>query len=113
MGPTPELLFAPSEISRRIDHWGAEEYLRRCADALAQFVDGSHRGSPVSAPAGRWRPHRRGRTCSAVASHRPPAGSSCCMIDPRASIPKQTPMWQDDGPRLADRDPSRTIFVTV
>ena len=42
-GPTPRLFFAPTEISRRIEEWGAEEYHRRCTEALEHFVDGSHR----------------------------------------------------------------------
>lgn len=42
-GPTPELFFAPTEVSRRVEEWGAAEYQRLCAEALEQFVDGSHR----------------------------------------------------------------------
>ena len=33
-GPAPELFFAPTEVSRRIEEWGADEYQRRCAEAL-------------------------------------------------------------------------------
>ena len=40
-GPTPQLFFAPSEVGRRLEQWGREEYARRCADALSLFVDGS------------------------------------------------------------------------
>ena len=51
-GPTPELFFAPTEVSRRIEEWGAEEYQRRCAEALEQFVDGSHRWLTVERTSG-------------------------------------------------------------
>ncbi|WP_040492932.1 DUF2855 family protein [Ilumatobacter nonamiensis] len=40
-GPQPQLFFAPTEVTRRIDEWGRAEYGRRCADALSEFVDGS------------------------------------------------------------------------
>jgi hypothetical protein len=43
VGPTPELFFAPTEVSRRIEEWGADEYQRRGAEALTDFVAGSHR----------------------------------------------------------------------
>jgi NADPH:quinone reductase-like Zn-dependent oxidoreductase len=38
VGPTPELFFAPTEVSRRLEEWGAEEYQRRCSAALEEFV---------------------------------------------------------------------------
>ncbi|MEP6295864.1 MAG: DUF2855 family protein [Ilumatobacter sp.] len=41
-GPTPQMFFAPSEVGRRIEQWGRNEYGRRCADAIAGFVTGSH-----------------------------------------------------------------------
>ena len=41
VGPTPELFFAPTEVSRRLEEWGAEEYQRRCSAALEEFVAGS------------------------------------------------------------------------
>lgn len=41
-GPTPQLFFAPSEVSRRSQQWGREEYGRRCADAIAGFAAASH-----------------------------------------------------------------------
>ncbi|MGA9277802.1 DUF2855 family protein [Ilumatobacter sp.] len=40
-GPAPQLFFAPTEVSRRIEEWGRAEYGRRCAHALAEFVSGS------------------------------------------------------------------------
>jgi hypothetical protein len=43
VGPTPELFFAPTEVSRRTQEWGAEEYQRRGAEALEDFVARSHR----------------------------------------------------------------------
>lgn len=41
VGPAPELFFAPTEVSRRIEAWGAPEYQRRCAEALHAFVRAS------------------------------------------------------------------------
>ena len=43
VGPEPQLFFAPSEVGRRTEQWGREEYGRRCADAIAGFVTASHR----------------------------------------------------------------------
>ena len=40
-GPAPQLFFAPSEIGRRHEQWGRDEYARRCGEALATFVAGS------------------------------------------------------------------------
>ncbi len=59
-GPAPQLFFAPTEVSRRQEQWGRDEYAGRSADALAQFVDGSrawlsveHRHGPAGAR-GAW-----------------------------------------------------------
>lgn len=41
-GPTPQMFFAPSEVGRRIEQWGREEYGRKCADAIAVFAAASH-----------------------------------------------------------------------
>jgi len=43
VGPSPQLFFAPTEVSRRLDEWGRDEYQRRCAEALESFVVGSDR----------------------------------------------------------------------
>ncbi|MGZ4708087.1 MAG: DUF2855 family protein, partial [Acidimicrobiales bacterium] len=43
VGPPPELFFAPTEVSRRVEEWGPEEYQRRCSEALEAFVAGSER----------------------------------------------------------------------
>ncbi len=43
VGPTPELFFAPTEVSRRLEEWGHDEYQRRCSVALEDFVAGSER----------------------------------------------------------------------
>jgi hypothetical protein len=51
-GPAPELFFAPTEVSRRIEAWGAEEYARRCTEALDRFVDGSRRWLEVERASG-------------------------------------------------------------
>lgn len=55
-GPAPQLFFAPTEVSRRLEQWGRTEYDQRSADALAAFVDGSrswltveHRVGPMGA----------------------------------------------------------------
>ncbi|MFK8024633.1 MAG: DUF2855 family protein [Ilumatobacter sp.] len=41
-GPTPQLFFAPSEVQRRIEQWGREDYAQRCAEAIATFTEASH-----------------------------------------------------------------------
>ena len=43
VGPTPELFFAPTEVSRRMEEWGAEAFEQRCAEALQDFVGESQR----------------------------------------------------------------------
>jgi len=55
-GPTPQLFFAPTEVSRRQEQWGRAEYAARSANALARFVEGSrgwmsveHRHGPAGA----------------------------------------------------------------
>ncbi len=40
-GPSPQMFFAPTEVGRRQEEWGREEFRRRAADALVAFVDGS------------------------------------------------------------------------
>jgi NADPH:quinone reductase-like Zn-dependent oxidoreductase len=40
-GPTPTLLFAPSEVARRTEQWGREAYQARLGEALAAFVEAS------------------------------------------------------------------------
>jgi hypothetical protein len=47
-GPQPQLFFAPTEVARRLEQWGREEYARRAAGALAEFVDGSRSWLQVS-----------------------------------------------------------------
>ena len=51
-GPTPELFFAPTEIARRVEEWGPEEYTRRVVAALDAFVDGSRDWLTVERRAG-------------------------------------------------------------
>lgn len=79
-GPTPELFFAPTEVSRRIEEWGAEEYQRRCAEALDEFVDGSHRWLTVERADG---PAAVASAWSAVfGGHVPPdIGQVCSLHD--------------------------------
>ena len=40
-GPTPKLFFAPTEVARRAQEWGRDEYQARLGAALAAFVQGS------------------------------------------------------------------------
>lgn len=60
VGPTPELFFAPTEVSRRLEEWGAEEYQRRCSTALEEFVAASpswltvERSTGATAAASSW-----------------------------------------------------------
>lgn len=37
-GPTPEMFFAPTQVSKRIKDWGADGYRQRVAGALREFV---------------------------------------------------------------------------
>lgn len=41
-GPTPQMFFAPSDVSRRIEQWGRDEYAQQCAAAIASFTEASH-----------------------------------------------------------------------
>ena len=57
-GPEPQLFFAPTEVTRRQEQWGREEYTARSTDALSLFIDGSrswltvdHRTGPEGAAA--------------------------------------------------------------
>ncbi len=40
-GPAPQMFFAPTEVTRRLNDWGRDDYGRRTADALETFVEGS------------------------------------------------------------------------
>jgi hypothetical protein len=40
-GPTPKMFFAPTEVGRRQEEWGREDYAQRCADAMTKFAEGS------------------------------------------------------------------------
>ena len=40
-GPEPQMFFAPSEVSRRAQQWGRQEYADRCADAIKSFAKAS------------------------------------------------------------------------
>lgn len=51
-GPTPQMFFAPSEVARRRDDWGADAYAERTTKALADFVAGSSRWLEVEATNG-------------------------------------------------------------
>lgn len=43
VGPTPEMFFAPTQVSKRLQEWGPEKYRERLVGALHEFVDGSRR----------------------------------------------------------------------
>lgn len=58
-GPAPQLFFAPTEVTRRLNDWGRDDYGRRTADALETFVAGSrawmtveHRTTPSGVESG-------------------------------------------------------------
>ncbi len=38
-GPTPEFFFAPGQIARRTEQWGADELARRLAEAFSKLLD--------------------------------------------------------------------------
>ncbi len=40
-GPAPQMFFAPTEVARRGEEWGAEEYGSRTTQALTEFVAAS------------------------------------------------------------------------
>jgi len=40
-GPAPQFFFAPVDVERRIGIWGRQEYQRRTAEALTEFIEGS------------------------------------------------------------------------
>ena len=50
--PTPQFFFAPTEIGRRVEAWGRDEYDRRCHEALEAFVAGSRRWLTVERTTG-------------------------------------------------------------
>jgi hypothetical protein len=58
-GPQPQLFFAPTEVSRRFEQWGREDYQQRSADALTEFVEGSRAWLSID--------HRRGAEGAASA----------------------------------------------
>ena len=40
-GPAPQFFFAPTELDRLVDGWGADEYRRRTAEATHGFIEAS------------------------------------------------------------------------
>jgi hypothetical protein len=40
-GAAPQFFFAPTELDRLVDGWGAAEYRRRTAEATSEFIDAS------------------------------------------------------------------------
>lgn len=51
-GPTPEFFFAPTEVARRVQEWGRDEFQRRSAEALRAFVADSTRWLEVERATG-------------------------------------------------------------
>lgn len=41
VGPTPEMFFAPTQVSKRLQEWGPQVYRARLVSALHEFVDDS------------------------------------------------------------------------
>jgi hypothetical protein len=41
-GPRPAFFFAPTQVKKRLQDWGARGYQERTATALWQFVEASH-----------------------------------------------------------------------
>jgi hypothetical protein len=60
-GPRREFFFAPTEVSRLREEWGADEFGRRTAEAMESFLAASHdwltveRAAGVSATEATWR----------------------------------------------------------
>lgn len=40
-GPAPQFFFAPTELDRLVEAWGADEYRRRTAEATREFIEAS------------------------------------------------------------------------
>jgi len=59
-GPQPEFFFAPTQVNKRMKDWGPEDFQRRAAAALHEFVGGSRswldvrHSSGAEAVAGVW-----------------------------------------------------------
>jgi len=51
-GPAPQFFFAPMDIERQLAAWGPDEYRRRSAEAMLEFIDGSRSWLEIE--------HRRG-----------------------------------------------------
>lgn len=66
-GPTPEMFFAPTQVGKRIQDWGAQGYRERIAAALREFVGASRswlevrRASGPSSAAAAWSEALAGR----------------------------------------------------
>ena len=83
VGPKPELFFAPTEITRREEQWGAATYRERLAAALDAFIDGSDRWLDIQQESGPTvRPSARGRTSSRAPCRRTSAASCRRTTEP-------------------------------
>jgi NADPH:quinone reductase-like Zn-dependent oxidoreductase len=51
-GPTPEMFFAPTQVSKRLQDWGSEGYRERVGEALRGFVDASRNWLEVKRSSG-------------------------------------------------------------
>jgi Protein of unknown function (DUF2855) len=60
-GPAPQFFFAPTELDRLVQAWGAPEYQRRTAEATHEFIDASRAWMTIDerrgpdGPASAWR----------------------------------------------------------
>jgi hypothetical protein len=65
-GPEPAFFFAPGQVKKRVQDWGAAGYQERIGSALRRFVDASHawlavtRSNGADAAAATWRTVYRG-----------------------------------------------------
>ncbi len=59
-GASPQFFFAPTELNRLVDGWGAAEYRRRTTEATHEFIDASRAWMTIDerhgpdGPAGAW-----------------------------------------------------------
>lgn len=85
-GPTPEFFFAPAEVERRTQEWGADEYRRRTAEAAASFVEGSREWLRVE--------HRNGAEAAEIAWAKVHSGSLPPDIGLIVSLHEGGHAWQ-------------------
>lgn len=71
-GPAPQFFFAPTELQRLVDAWGADEYQRRTVDATNEFIEASRGWMTIDerrgadGPASAWASIHAGEVSPAV-----------------------------------------------